>query len=144
MLLELMMGFQHFVSAWNRLIFLGMTGVPPRLSPSRTMSDYLCNLFDFPRQQPNALLCNAKLLRLLIHWITLKMPSIIELYNMWKQHSDTDVCIRLILLLKVRLSKDKAPAQSSSQQMTTSWRQWILFSLAFRPLGLPLTPRPSR
>lgn len=65
MLPELMMGFQRFVSAWNTTN-LPQTGVPAERSASRTMSNYLYNQFEFPRQEPNVLLCNAKLLRLLI------------------------------------------------------------------------------
>lgn len=45
---------------------LPQTGIPAKRSTSRTMSNYLYNQFDFPRQEPNVLLCNAKLLLLLI------------------------------------------------------------------------------
>jgi len=46
---------------------LGQTNLPQTGVPAtRTMSNYLYNQFDFPRQEPTVLLCNAKLLRLLI------------------------------------------------------------------------------
>jgi hypothetical protein len=87
MLLGLMMGSQRFVSAWNRLIFLRKTAGPPRLSLSRITSNCLYNQFDLPRQEPNVLLRNVKLLRLLIQWITRKVRFSIELYIMRKKFS---------------------------------------------------------
>jgi len=112
MLLELMMGFQRFVSAWNRLIFLrpgyrrnGRRHAPCLIIYTISLTSHVRNRM-FCYVMPSYCVYEFSELDLRLHFLLSSTACGIKL-------SDTDSSIRCVLLRKVRLSNDKAPAHRS-------------------------------